>query len=256
MLNIVTIPAFDDNYIWLVHRQGNQNCVVVDPGDAQPVLEALKQHQLNLEAILITHHHPDHVGGVKQLVAETGATVYGPRNETIDDVEFQLDESSSVKIEKSQLDFRVIDVPGHTNGHIAYYTDTALFSGDSLFAGGCGRLFEGTPEDMYLSLSKLAELPDDTRVYCAHEYTEANLKFALAVEPSNQELIERIEKVAKTRAEGKSTVPSLMATEKATNPFLRCQHESLTTAASTRLGRQPGSQIETFASIRQWKDSF
>jgi len=256
MLNIITIPAFDDNYIWLIHQQGNTNCVVVDPGDAKPVITALKEHNLKLESILITHHHPDHVGGVKELVTETGASVYGPGTENITEVDYPVAEADQVLIKNSELNFSVIEVPGHTRGHLAFVTEDALFSGDSLFAGGCGRLFEGTAEQMFLSLSKLTSLPDDTRIFCAHEYTLANLKFAIAVEPDNQALIQRIEQADKDRSDGKSTVPSLLSLEKATNPFLRSDHQSVMEAAESFSGLKPGSQIETFTAIRQWKDSF
>ncbi|MCP3674827.1 MAG: hydroxyacylglutathione hydrolase [Gammaproteobacteria bacterium] len=256
MLNIITIPAFDDNYIWLIHQEENNNCVVVDPGDDEPVMEVLNKLQLNLEAILITHHHPDHTGGVKQLVAATGASVYGPANEDIKELDYRLSEKDTVNLDKSALSFSVFDVPGHTKGHIAYLTEDALFSGDSLFAGGCGRIFEGTAEQMYQSLTKLSLLPADTRIYCAHEYTEGNLNFALAVEPENNDLVDRINEVKKKRANGQSTVPSLMHVEHATNPFLRSQQKSVMKVAESRLGKVPSSEIETFSSIRSWKDSF
>ena len=256
MLNIITIPAFNDNYIWLLHQQGNNNCVVVDPGIAKPVLEVLRKKHLELESILITHHHPDHIGGVKDLVSATGASVYGPANESISELDYKLIESDSVVLNKSKLTFSVFDVPGHTKGHIAFLTEDALFSGDSLFAGGCGRLFEGSAEQMHHSLSKLALLPADTKIYCAHEYTESNLNFALAVEPENADLINRMQQVKLDRANGKPTVPSLLSVEKATNPFLRCHHPSLIEAAKSRLGHPSSSEIETFATIRQWKDKF
>ena len=256
MLNIITIPAFDDNYIWLLHQEGNNNCVVVDPGDDESVMDVLNKLQLNLEAILITHHHPDHIGGVKELVEATGASVYGPANEDISVLDYRLTEADTVELEKSALSFSVFDVPGHTRGHIAYLTDDALFSGDSLFAGGCGRLFEGTAEQMYQSLTKLSRLPADTRIFCAHEYTESNLNFALAVEPDNADLIERMKQVKIKRADGQPTVPSLMRVEQATNPFLRSHQPSLVKVAESRLGQAPSSEIETFASIRSWKDSF
>jgi len=243
MLNIITVPAFDDNYIWLLHQTGNKNCVVVDPGDAKPVLAALDKHQLKLEAILITHHHPDHIGGVNELVLATGASVYGPGNEEIKEVDFPVNESDMVKLDNSALTFSVFDVPGHTRGHIAYLTDDALFSGDSLFAGGCGRIFEGTAEQMYLSLTKLSKLPGETRIFCAHEYTESNLKFALAVEPENETLVERMQEVKKARSKGKPTVPSFLSVEIATNPFLRSHQQSVVKVAELRLDRS-------------WKDSF
>mgnify|MGYP002634915341 CR=1 FL=1 len=256
MLKIITIPAFNDNYIWLIHQQDNNNCAVVDPGDAKVVLEVLQKNQLHLEAILITHHHPDHIGGVKELVTATGAAVYGPANEAISELDYRLNESDSVELTKSNLNFSVYEVPGHTKGHIAFLTEDVLFSGDSLFAGGCGRLFEGTAAQMHSSLTKLAQLSTDTKIYCAHEYTESNLNFALAVEPQNNDLINRVKQVKIDRANGKPTVPSLLSVEKATNPFLRCHIQSVIDVAKSRLDRQSISEIETFATIRQWKDNF
>jgi len=256
MLTMITIPAFDDNYIWLLHQQGNKNCVVVDPGDEEPVLEALKKYQLELEAILITHHHPDHIGGVESLVSVTGASVYGPAKENIPAMKYPLKESDNVRLPKSGLNFNVFDVPGHTKGHIAYLTEDILFTGDSLFAGGCGRIFEGTPEQMYQSITKLANLPDETKIYCAHEYTLSNLTFALAVEPDNNDIANRLEQVKSDRTQGIPTVPTTMGLEKATNPFLRCHLNTLIEAAKSYSGIQPNTEIETFATIRGWKDSF
>ncbi len=256
MLNIITIPAFDDNYIWLAHHQGNNNCIVVDPGDAVPVFAALEKHQLELEAILITHHHPDHVGGVEQLVSATKACVYGPAKENIPSLDKPLSEPDSIHLAKSELIFDVLDVSGHTKGHIAYVTNNTVFTGDSLFAGGCGRIFEGTPEQMHKALTKLANLPDETRVYCAHEYTESNLNFALAVETDNKEIIQRLEQVQKDRANKIATVPTTIALEKATNPFLRSHLKSLQDAAKSYSGVQPNSEIETFTTIRKWKDNY
>ncbi len=256
MLTIIPITAFDDNYIWIIHQQGNKNCVVVDPGDEKPVLDFLQEQQLQLEAILITHHHYDHTAGIEQLVRETAANVYGPANETIPGVEFALGESNQVNLDQSGLCFKIFDVPGHTRGHIAYLIDDILFSGDCLFAAGCGRLFEGTAEQMYHSMNKLAQLPDATRVYCAHEYTEANLEFALAVEPNNTDISSRLQQVKHDRSNHMSTIPTTIALEKLTNPFLRCHLKPLEQAAKSYSGKQSYSENETFATIRRWKDSF
>ncbi|MCP4413949.1 MAG: hydroxyacylglutathione hydrolase [Gammaproteobacteria bacterium] len=256
MLTIIPIPAFDDNYIWIIHQQGNKNCVVVDPGDEKPVLDFLQEQQLQLEAILITHHHYDHTAGIEQLVRETAATVYGPANETIPGVQFAIGEPDQVDLEQSGLCFKIFDVPGHTRGHIAYLIDDALFSGDCLFAAGCGRLFESTAEQMYHSLNKFAQLPDATRVYCAHEYTEANLEFALAVEPDNSDISNRLQQVKRDRGNQMSTIPTTIALEKLTNPFLRCHLKPLKQAAKSYSGEQPHSESETYATIRQWKDNF
>jgi len=256
MLTIIPIPAFDDNYIWIIHQQGNNNCVVVDPGDEEPVIDFLREQNLHLEAILITHHHYDHTAGIGPLVKKTAATVYGPANEAIPGVQFPLDESMQFELEQSALCFKVIDVPGHTRGHIAYLIDNTLFSGDSLFAAGCGRLFEGTADQMNQSLNKLSQLPDTTKVYCAHEYTEANLNFALAVEPDNNDILNRLHQIKQDRDNNMSTIPTTIALEKRTNPFLRCHLKSLEKSAKSYSGEQPCSENETFATIRQWKDSF
>ena len=260
MLDIITLPAFNDNYIWLIHKSNSQYCTVVDPGDATPVLNYLQQHSLKLEAILITHHHHDHIGGIDELVSKTSAKVYSPANEDIGDTDYRLHEDDSVYLEKSDIHFSILDVPGHTLGHIAYLiplgSQNAIFCGDTLFAGGCGRLFEGSAKQMHQSLSKLAALADNTLIYCAHEYTLSNLNFALAVEPDNQQLIQRINKTKTDREVGLSTVPSLLSLEKQTNPFLRCHQNAVKEAAIKRSNIAMPTEIETFATIRQWKDSF
>ena len=260
MLDIITLPAFNDNYIWLIHKKGSNYCTVVDPGDAVPVLNYLNEHELKLEAILITHHHHDHVGGIDQLVSSTSAKVYSPASENIGDTDYQLKQDDIVSLEKSEIELKVLDVPGHTLGHIAYLisldSQDALFCGDTLFAGGCGRIFEGDAEQMHHSLSKIATLDKNTLIYCAHEYTLSNLNFALAVEPTNQKLIVRIEQTKSDRTKGLATVPSLLSLEKQTNPFLRCHEESVKLAAAKRNNINMPTEIETFTTIRQWKDSF
>ncbi len=249
MEQIIRIPAFKDNYIWLL-RQGNAT-LVVDPGDARPVLALLAREGWSLNAILITHHHPDHQGGVASLLAQYRAEVFGPAAESITGLTRPLQGGETILIASPALEFQVISVPGHTLGHLAYYGAGRLFCGDTLFGGGCGRLFEGTPAQMADSLSRLAALPDETEVYCAHEYTADNLRFALAVEPGNPHLQRRVE--ALTRAPGEPTIPSSIVLEKATNPFLRCDVAEVIAAAHRRA---PGarSRHEVFAALREWKN--
>ena len=253
---IVPLPAFKDNYIWAL-RVGRQ-AVVVDPGDAQPVRDYLSAQDLTLAAILITHHHADHVGGLKELKNLYPVPVYGPRHEPVEGITVPLSEGETVDIPELGLHFEVIDIPGHTRAHIAYYSARGglLFCGDTLFACGCGRLFEGTAAQMHRSLTKLTALPDDTRVYCAHEYTLSNIKFALAVEPNNSALRARAERDAKLRDANQPTVPSTIADEKATNPFIRVTSPGVIEAARTRRGLRSDDPVEVFATIRQWKNEF
>lgn len=253
MFDIIRIPAFKDNYIWLLRK--GATAAVVDPGDARPVLDVLEQEGLSLSAILITHHHADHQGGVAELLAHHSAEVFGPAAESIAGISKPLRSGDTISIAPFGIEFEVIAVPGHTLGHIAYYGSGCLFCGDTLFAGGCGRLFEGTAAQMADSLARLAALPEDTAVYCAHEYTQANLRFALAVEPGNRRLLSRVEEVAVTRARGGATLPSTIAIEKATNPFLRCREPEVAAAAR---GRVPAArdEVAVFAALREWKNSF
>ncbi|MEF8699772.1 MAG: hydroxyacylglutathione hydrolase [Candidatus Accumulibacter sp. UW26] len=253
MFDVIRIPAFKDNYIWLL-RQGAA-AAVVDPGDARPVLELLDSEGLSLKSILVTHHHADHQGGVAGLLAHHRAEVLGPAVESITGITRPLQGGETVHVSAIEADFQVIAVPGHTLGHLAYYGSGCLFCGDTLFAGGCGRLFEGSPAQMADSLAHLAALPDDTAVYCAHEYTEANLRFALAVEPGNRQLQRRAEEVATARARGLPTVPSTMALEKATNPFLRCGEPEVMAAARQRTP-EAADRLAVFATLREWKNRF
>lgn len=253
------IPAFSDNYLWLVDN--GYSAFAIDPGDAQPIIDILKQYSLSLESILTTHHHPDHIGGVNELVALTGATVIGPQSAHIPQVNQIVRQDDTVAV--LDFNFSVIEVPGHTLDHIAYFSDAnnplskpLLFSGDTLFAGGCGRVFEGSFSQMRESLSKLKQLPSETRIYCAHEYTQANLCFAEAVEPNNAALQTRIADVNHRRSSHQTTVPSHLADELSTNPFLRYNIDSVIAVAEQRLGRQPANDDEVFGSIREWKDQF
>lgn len=253
MFEIIRIPAFKDNYIWLL-RQG-ASAVVVDPGDARPVLEVLEREELSLTSILVTHHHADHQGGVANLLAHYPAQVFGPAMESITAITQPLRGGETISLEPLGAVFQVLAVPGHTSGHLAYYGSGALFCGDTLFAAGCGRVFEGTAAQMHESLLRLAAFPDQTAVYCAHEYTEANLRFALTVEPGNRLLRQRVNEVAVARAKGWATVPSTLALEKATNPFLRCNEPEIIASAQSRMAQASGA-LAVFTVLREWKNGF
>ena len=263
-MTLIPLPAFADNYIWMLH-DGHQ-AIVVDPGEAQPVLDALGPSDapgsLQLLAILVTHHHADHVGGVDALRKATGARVFGPARETIPQPAIPMADGDMLPL--LGLRFEVIDVPGHTAGHIAYYTDAEpfenapiLFCGDTLFSGGCGRLFEGSPAQMLHSLDRLSQLPGNTRVCCAHEYTLSNLRFAQAVEPGNAQLIHYRMHCETLRAQGRPTLPSTIALERAINPFLRTRTGTVVQAArALDASHATDSEAGVFAAIRQWKNTF
>ncbi len=256
MLTVLAVPAFQDNYLWLIHD--GRHAAVVDPGDAAPVLAALNAHQLSLAAILLTHHHADHVGGVPRLLENFHVPVFGPRHEAIPQITRPLSEGESVTIPELGLTLDVLDVPGHTRGHIAYVARRQqwLFCGDTLFAGGCGRLFEGTPEQMVASLNKLAALPETTQVYCAHEYTLSNLRFAHEVEPDNAALNERIKAEQAKRNQGLATLPSTIGLEKSTNPFLRYREPAIAERLISLNHLTSREPIAIFAALRQWKNTY
>lgn len=255
MIKIQPIPAFDDNYIWLLTRSGYPGCAVVDPGDDDPVIELLQAHHLQLDAILITHKHGDHVGGIAGLKQVwPNATVYGPVGEPISALDHRLQGGDRVLLEGLDAEFDVIDVPGHTEGHIAYHGGGRLFCGDTLFAGGCGRVFSGTYEQLSSSLIRLGELPSDTEVYCAHEYTLANLGFAAWVEPENPELRARTRRDQQRREQDEPTVPSTIEEELATNPFMRTDRHSVAAAAERWAGEELGDRAAVFRALRTWKD--
>jgi len=256
MLTVTPVPAFADNYLWLAHGDSADRAMVVDPGDAAPVLLALEAAGRQLDTILITHHHPDHIGGVADLVARTGAQVFGPARESLPFDHQAVSGGDTVRLPGLGLSFVVLDVPGHTAGHVAYYGHGAVFCGDTLFSGGCGRLFEGTAEQMLASLDALAALPDDTRVYCAHEYTLANLRFALAVEPANADLRAWQAEAAALRERNVPTVPTTIGREKRVNPFLRARAPAIRRAAEAHAGMPLGTPVAVFAEVRRWKDGF
>jgi hydroxyacylglutathione hydrolase len=255
-MKLIALPAFTDNYIWMLHD--GRHAMVVDPGDAQPVCDALAKQSLQLESILVTHHHADHVGGVAALREATGAQVFGPSRERIPDPVQRLHGGDRCVV--LGLGFEVLDVPGHTAGHIAYYCAAfpgapLLFCGDTLFSGGCGRLFEGSPEQMLNSLHTLAALPDNTQVCCTHEYTLGNLRFALAVEPENMHLQAYQVQCQALREHQQPTLPSSLAQELQVNPFLRTREPAVMAAART-YDPQASNQVQVFAALRRWKNEF
>lgn len=256
-MNLIPLPAFSDNYIWLIPSQGR--ALVVDPGQAEPVTRWLTEHQHSLDCILVTHHHGDHTGGVASLQHQWGAKVYGPASESLP-FEYQpLRQGDSILW--GDLAFQVLDVPGHTSGHIAYWTqpsaqDPILFCGDTLFSGGCGRIFEGTPAQMLQAMDALSALPGQTRVCCAHEYTLSNLKFAMAVEPDNLALQAYVKQCQQRRSENLPTLPAQLATELKINPFLRSRQNSVIQAVQAYAPQTPNQDVEIFANLRSWKNNF
>ena len=253
-VRLVALNAFRDNYIWVL-TDGKQACVV-DPGEARPVLDFLHSNAIRLCAILNTHHHYDHVNGNAELLEHFAVPVYGPRSEDIVEVSVPVGENDSVEIAALGLRFDVLDIPGHTAGHIAYYGANYLFCGDTLFACGCGRLFEGTPAQMSRSLAKLAALPDTARVCCGHEYTLANIAFARVIEPDNQALTAREARERTKIQAGQPTLPASLADERATNPFLRCGEPAVVAAATRHAGHPLDGPIAVFAALREWKNNF
>ncbi len=255
-MHLLALPAFTDNYIWMLHD--GARAVVVDPGEAGPVEEALDRHGLQLAGILVTHHHGDHVGGIDALRPRLQGPVWGPAREKIPQPCLPLNDGDTVEV--LGLRFQVFDVPGHTAGHIAYVqqdesTAPLLFCGDTLFSAGCGRLFEGTPAQMQASLSRLAALPADTRVCCTHEYTMSNLRFAAAVEPGNAELAAYTARCQALRDAGTPTLPSSIGQEKAINPFLRWSAPEAIAAARAQ-GAVDDDPVAVFTALREWKNRF
>ncbi|SDO08661.1 hydroxyacylglutathione hydrolase [Halomonas shengliensis] len=255
MLSVTPIPAFSDNYIWLLRQDTSPEVCVVDPGDATPVIELLEREGLTLSTVLITHHHQDHTGGLDELIKRYSPRVIGPDNDAIAGIDTPVTEGDEVRV-MGRL-FEVIAVPGHTLDHIAFFTagiPPLLFGGDSLFSAGCGRLFEGDPAQMHASLGKLAALPDDTLVFAAHEYTLANLRFAQAADPHNPDVTQAMEECQRARELERPTLPTSLAREKRINPFLRVADAGVRQAASAH--GDVDSDEATFATLRAWKDNF
>ena len=252
--NIEAIPAFSDNYIWILIN--DNSAAVVDPGDASAVESFLSKNNLNLEAILITHHHFDHTGGILDLASKRDIKVYGPKGGHINGINYELSENSIITI--LETEFHIFETPGHTLDHIAYYSKEidSLFCGDTLFSGGCGRLFEGTPLQMFDSLKKFSDLPEETKVYCTHEYTLSNLTFALKVEPNNDDLKKYFEEVNSLRNSNMMSLPSSIRLENKINPFLRTSVDQIKEKAENYANKQNLQPVEVLAAIRDWKDNF
>lgn len=254
-MTIYPIKAFQDNYIWAIHD--NSKMIVVDPGDAQPVIEFCHQHQLSLEAILITHHHNDHTGGIAQLKALwPDCVVYGPNNSAIVGIDKPLTDGDKLTLSAFNLVFEILAIPGHTLDHIAYFDGQHLFCGDTLFHAGCGRLFEGSPQQMLHSLKRLSALPPSTQVFCAHEYTLANLTFAQAVNPNDSDIAATITAVTQQRANGQPSLPTTIAEQRQINPFLRSQQTSVQQSVSDWAQLECRDELTTFTHLRRWKDQF
>jgi hydroxyacylglutathione hydrolase len=256
-LNVRPVRAFSDNYIWLIESPRTPAQVVaVDPGDAAPVIEALARGGLSLAAILLTHHHPDHIGGVPELLRHQKVPVIGPDDARIAQRTRTVRDGETCELPDLGLSFEILQVPGHTVSHIAFWGHGALFCGDTLFSAGCGRMFEGTPTQMNASLNRLRALPPETQVYCGHEYTEANLRFALTVEPTNGASLEYQDSVQRVRAAGNPSLPSTLALEIRVNPFLRCDKPAVCAAAEAHGGQPLAEPSDVFAVLRAWKDQF
>ena len=253
-IEVVPVRAFNDNYVWTLINGGN--AAVVDPGEAAPVLEYLDAHRLTLTAILNTHHHADHVGGNQDLLRRYPVPVYGPHDERIASVTHRMREGDRFTLDGIGIELSVLEIPAHTRSHIAFYGADMLFCGDTLFACGCGRIFEGTPRQMHDALDKLTALPERTRVYCGHEYTLANIRFARAAEPDNPLLAEWEREATAQRARNAPTLPSTIGREKAANPFVRCGEPGVIASASRRAGKALTDAVSVLAEIREWKNNF
>lgn len=257
MIMIEPISAFSDNYIWLIKETSGPLSIVVDPGDATPVLQTLQHQHLQLDAILITHHHFDHTGGIETLKeAFPNIPVYGPDSSPCDSITHRQRNNDTLSLLNNTLNLSVLEIPGHTLDHIAYYNDQWLFCGDTLFSAGCGRVFEGTMEQMHQSLHRLCQLNDHTAIYCGHEYTAANLAFASTVEPNNADIQAAIQLTQQKRSQNQPSLPSTIKREKRINPFLRTTQASVISAAQNQSGRVLSHPVEVFAELRLWKDQF
>ncbi|SDJ80016.1 hydroxyacylglutathione hydrolase [Billgrantia gudaonensis] len=255
MLSVTPIPAFGDNYIWLLRQDTSPDVCVVDPGDAAPVMHVLEREGLTLTKVLITHHHHDHTGGLEELIQRYSPHVIGPNNPHIEGIDEPVGDGDTCRVMGRRFD--VLAVPGHTLDHIAFFTPgipPLLFSGDALFSAGCGRLFEGTPEQMHQSLQRLAELPDDTLVFAGHEYTQANLRFASAADPHNPDVASALAETERARELDRPTLPSQLGRERRINPFLRCADPEVRAAAAAH--GDTDTDLATFTTLRAWKDRF
>ncbi|MGD9786430.1 MAG: hydroxyacylglutathione hydrolase [Sulfuricellaceae bacterium] len=252
MLAVVPVPAFEDNYIWLIHN--GRHAVAVDPGEAEPVRNFLRREGLTLAAILATHHHGDHTGGIGDLLQDRAVPVYGTVRGPLATHATPVAEGDTVNVPELPATFGVLAFPGHTRDHVGFTLPGALFCGDTLFGIGCGRLFEGTPEQALSSLRKILALPDDTLIYCAHEYTLENIRFAKKVEPANPDLLQWEAEVQALRKDGRPTVPTTLALEKSANPFLRFEAPDVARAASAHVGHPLNAPVEVFAAVRAWRD--
>ncbi len=254
MLNIQAVPALIDNYIWLIHSMDSKEVLIVDPGDATPVFKAVTEQNLTPVAILITHYHYDHVDGIEELVDRYDLPVFGPPNAFIPRLSRPLSAAKKLTIHPSFPDFEILDIPGHTAHHIAYRVDDMVFCGDTLFAAGCGRLLGGTAEQLFKSLQQLRALPPETKVYCGHEYTQSNLAFASRIEPSNSAIKQRSKDCKRVRAEKQPTVPTTIAAELETNPFLRCDQAEVAHNVQQFTGTELANPLAVFTALRAWKD--
>ncbi|ACJ19791.1 hydroxyacylglutathione hydrolase [Coxiella burnetii] len=254
--NILAIPALNDNYIWTIVHPQKQAAVIIDPGEAKPVLDFLKQQKLNLAAILVTHHHWDHTNGIQGILQKHPAPVYGSVESAIPFCDHPIVDGQTFSIPYAELTFNVLAIPGHTLDHVAYYADQWVYTGDTLFAGGCGRIFEGSPDQFYHSLQKLASLDPTTRVYCGHEYTGKNLEFAETVEPDNPKLKQRIVETGQKASQNLPTLPSTLQVELDTNPFLRCHQKNIQRRVQEYCGYPLADTVAVFAALRRWKDEF
>jgi hydroxyacylglutathione hydrolase len=253
---VIPIPAFNDNYIWLIISEDKQRAIVIDPGDATPVIAYCETQQIQPIAILITHHHHDHTGGIEKLVEQYQLPVYGSAQEKISYCSHPCQANDQLDFPTlDKLKLNIIETPGHTLGHISFYGNGWLFCGDTLFAGGCGRIFEGTPTMMLHSLNQLKQLPENTEIYCAHEYTLANLTFANEVDPDNPALKKRLQHIQQLRQQHQITLPAILSTEKATNPFLRSDTLALQQWAQQHT-KAPPTELDTFKQLRQFKDNW
>ena len=256
MLTIQAVHAFNDNYIWFIEEPESERVLIVDPGDAKPVIQAIEQRQLKPTALLITHHHAEHIAGINQLVSKYNIPVYGPKTEAIPHLTHPLTVFDALMINSVFPLIKVLDVPGHTNGHIAFLIAGNLFCGDTLFGAGCGRLLGGTAKQLHASLQLIANLPEQTKIYCAHEYTQANLRFAAQVEPNNKAIQKRIADTNALVMAGNPSLPSLLALELETNPFLRCQQPDVIEAAQQFCDHELRNSEDVFTILRSWKDQF